>query len=264
MADELDPVEGELGDIVAPVDDPNVNDESKTDPVEALAAEMGWKPKEQFEGDEGKWRPAADFIKAGRDINRNLSSDLRSVRDEVSRLTRTSAQLLEDKLSERDQYWRNVQAKAVEDGDADMVDRAVSERLKLKQSTPPADDLPPETREFMARNKWMDSDPLAAARAKEIAERLARAGHDVPTQLREAERAIRKEFPEHFTPPVKQPAAVTTATSRNTNVSSRVKGFNDMPADSQKMAREYERRHGIKPEDFAKSYWADQAKQRRA
>lgn len=236
--------------------------ENQDDPIEALAAEMGWAPKDQFKGPEDEWKPAKDFIVAGRDITRSLSRELKSVRDEVSRMGRVSSQILEDKLADRDAYWQRVQAKAVEEGDNDTVNRAIDERIKLKSAGPQAG---PDTEvaAWMQRNAWFNSDPLAQDRAREISNRLAAQGHDTATQLREAERAIRREFPEHFPTKAKEQAATQTGASRKTGSSSKVKGFNDMPAESQQMAREYEKRHGIKPEEFAKSYWADQEGKRR-
>ena len=39
--------------------------QTNTDPYESQAREQGWKPKEEFEGDETKWRPAKDFVERG-------------------------------------------------------------------------------------------------------------------------------------------------------------------------------------------------------
>jgi hypothetical protein len=235
--------------------------EAQPDPIAQLAAEMGWKPKEEYQGD--NWKPAAEFIKAGRDITQTVTKQLRSVQDQLERVTRTSSQLMADQLAERDAYWANLQAKGVEDGDQAVVDRAVRERIKIQQATP-VDGPPPETRDFVERNKnWYGVDHLATMRAQEITDRLAKAGVTPAEQLAQAERAIRREYPELFPTPAKQPAAVQTATSRNANTSSRQKGFADMPAESQKLAREYQAQHGIPVEKFAASYWQDQENQRR-
>lgn len=257
------PAEGEV------VTEPLTTDDG-SDPIAALASEMGWVPKDQFRGDESEWKPAADFIKAGRDISRSMSKELRSLRDEVSRVTRTSASLAEtiaaEKVAERDDYWRRVQQAAVEKGDQDTVEKAVAERAKLKvEASAPTDQaIPPETRDFVDRNKtWFHVDHLATMRAQEICDRLAKQGVSIPEQLAQAERAIRKEFPEHFPPPAKQPASVATATSRHANPSRKEKGYADMPAESQAMARDYLKRHGIPIETFAKSYWGDPANQER-
>jgi hypothetical protein len=270
VADEaLAPVEGEPGGETVSAEDVVAEPESETvtsepDPIAQLAAEMGWKPKEEYQGD--NWKPAAEFIKAGRDITQTVSRQLRTVQEELGRVTRTSAQLMADKLAERDAYWANIQAQGVEDGKQDVVDRAVRERIKLQQSapvdTPPPP--PPESLAFMERHKnWYGVDPLATMRAEEITAALFARGVSVPEQLKQVERAIRKEYPELFVPTAKQPAAVQTATSRNANTSSRQKGFADMPAESQKLAREYQAQHGIPVEKFAASYWQDQENQRR-
>lgn len=265
MADEeLSPGEGEAGVIDASADE-DTQTEQTTDPVEALALDMGWKPKDQFAGNPDDWRPASDFIRASRDINRSLSRELKGVREQISRLSHTSSQLLADKIAERDAYWQREHARAVEEGDTAAAERAVTERIKLKDETPQGPEVPPETADFIERNKgWFNVDPGATLRAQEIANGLAQRGVPIAEQLRQAERLVKKEFPELFPAPTKAPAAVQTGQARTAATGSRVKGFADMPAESQKMAREYEQRHGIKPEDFAKSYWADQAKQRRA
>jgi len=44
---------------------PPVETQTQVDPYEAAAREQGWKPKEEFEGDEGKWRPAKEFVERG-------------------------------------------------------------------------------------------------------------------------------------------------------------------------------------------------------
>lgn len=233
--------------------------------IRTLASEMGWAPKDQFKGDPNDWKPASDFIKAGRDINRSLSRELKGVRDQVSRMERVSSELLRDKLAERDSYWAGIQAEAVKDGDQAKVNRAMEERIKIRdQRQAPTDETPPETADFMERNKaWFGTDPLATVRARQICQDLAKEGLPYAEQLRQTERAIRKEYPEHFAPAAKAPAAVQTGGARNANPSSRVKGFADMPAESQKMARSYLEDHGIPLEKYAESYWADQANQRR-
>lgn len=253
------PVEGEA------VTDPNTNDEAPADdPIATLASEMGWVPQDQFRGDPAEWKPAADFIKTGHEIQRTVSRELRSVREELGRVTRTSGQLMADAIAERDAHWKRVQDKAVEDGDTATAERAFNERAKLKETTAEPASQPPETSDFVERHKtWFGKDPLATMRAKEIADRLAKDGYPAAEQLVQVERAIRKEFPEHFAPPAKRPAAVDTATSRSANRSSVKRGYNDMPPESRKMADDYLKRHGIPLEKFAESFWADPANHER-
>ena len=37
----------------------------EVDPYEEQAREQGWRPKEEFDGDESKWRPAKEFVERG-------------------------------------------------------------------------------------------------------------------------------------------------------------------------------------------------------
>lgn len=265
MADEPDALEQGGDGVDAPVIDTDTPND-QPDPIADLASEMGWVPQEQFRGNPDEWKPAADFIKAGRDINRSMSRELKGMRDQVERIGRTTSQLIEDKVAERDAYWQGQHAKAVETGNLELAERAIDERLKLKGQPSPAGEPPrdpPETADFKSRNaEWFGKDRLATARAMEIAENLAKLGDDIPTQLREVERAIRKEFPEHFKAAAKPPAQTQTGGTRAAATTSRAKGFADMPPESQKLAKEYETKHGIKPETFAASYWADQAKRK--
>jgi len=256
---ELAPAE-ELEPLAAPE-----AEQTEPDPIEKLASEMGWAPKDQFRGDESEWKPADEFIRAGRDINRSMARELRTVREEVTRIARTSADMTAQAIAERDAHWQNVHRQAVDDGNHELAERAVDERVKLKtQAAAPESTIPPETAEFMERNKtWMGKDPLATMRAEEIANQLAARGVPIPDQLVQVERAMRKEFPEHFAAPGKPPPGTQTAQARNAGQGSRAKGFADMPPESQAMAKDYLARHGVPLETTAKSYWADNARNER-
>lgn len=261
-AEAVEPVDAPAEGAPGNDPDPNVNDQVD-DPIETLAKEMGWNP--DFEG-EGK-RTAREFILKEREIKDNLSRDLRSMRDEVGRISRTSAQLAEDAVkrarAEESAKWERLHLKAVEDGDAEAARRAVTELRKIdQQPTQQFQPAPPsEVEAWVSRNEWFNKDPVAQARAQEWSAKLAHL--PVSEQLQQVERAIRKEFPEHFPAPTKQPAGVQTGQARTTAPGNRAKGFNDMPAAAQEMARDFQKRHGIPLEKTAESYWADQAKQRR-
>jgi hypothetical protein len=250
-------------------------EQAEPEAITALASEMGWVPRDQFRGDPDDWKPATDFIRTGKDIQRGLSRELRGVRDEVSRISRTSADLAEQvrerAVAERDAYWARVQAKGVEEGKQDVVDRAVDERMKIRveaekaKDTAPDNGPPPETAAFVERHKaWFNVDSLATMRAQEICDQLAKRGVAIPEQLQQAERAIRKEFPELFPKSAKQPAGVQTGQSRSSGgSSSKARGYADMPAESQAMARDMLDRHGIPLEKTAESYWKEAEKQRK-
>lgn len=263
MADEdLAPTEGAEALELAP----ETQEEAQQLTVEGLAAELGWAPKDQFKGDPERWKPADEFIRAGRDIQQTLSRELRTVRQEVERFGRVAADITEDRVRQRDQHWQAKLAEAVDAGDHEGARQATQEIAKLAAQQPAQPASPPsEVADWVSRNEWFTKDPLAAMRAREVTDRLAQQGMSVPQQLEAAERAIRKEFPEHFAAPAKQPPATQTGQSRKAAPSNRARGFADMPAESQQMARDMVRRNpSVTLEAIATSYWADVAKTGRA
>lgn len=233
---------------------------TNADPIEALASELGWKPQDQYSGD--NWKPAADFIKAGREIQHSYARDIKSMREQMDRMSGVTTQLVQDKVAERDAYWQQQLNQAVEDGDTARVTQLVEQRPSHQTQQQPGQ-LSPETTAWIGKNEWFNKDPLAQARAIEICDRLKHL--PISEQLAQAERGIRKEFPEHFAPPAKQPPATQTAQARNPSPSNRAKGFAEMPAESQAMARDMVRRNpGLTLEAIAKSFWSQEPTQRRA
>ncbi len=257
MADELDPaLEGADEQLDAPVI------EEDTDPIAELAAKIGWSPQDQWKGDPDKWKPADEFILAGRDIQSATKDRLRNVEAQLARFGRIAGSLAEEKAAERDTYWREQHAKAVEDGDLPAAEKAAEQIGKVREAAQPGPD--PTAAAWVAKNEWFNTDPLATMRAKEISDKLGAAGIPVPEQLTQIDRAIRKEFPELFPAPAKAAPGVQTGQGRPAAASNRVKGFADMPAESQQMARDMNRRNpGVSIESIAKSYWADVANQRK-
>lgn len=245
----------------APIDAPIIDDTPVDDPIASLASELGWVPKDDFKGDPEKWRPADEFIRAGRDIQKSQSSELKSIKQEVERFGRVASDLMQDRVRERDEYWQAQHTKAVDEGDHAAANLAVQERQKLAQAQ--ASGPPAEVNEWIGRNSWFNTDVAAQLRAKEVSERLSKEGRSVSEQLEAAERIVRKEFPEHFPAKAKDPPSTQTGQSRKAAPSNRVKGFADMPADSQKMAQDMVRRNpGLTTEAIAKSYWADVNKEK--
>lgn len=57
-----------------------------TETVEDTARAMGWRPKEEYKGDQGKWKDAATFVADGQNFIPFLRKELRTVRDENGQL----------------------------------------------------------------------------------------------------------------------------------------------------------------------------------
>jgi hypothetical protein len=227
------------------------------EPIANLARDLGWTPKEEWHGDPDKWKPAEQFIRDGRDIQQTTSRELKTVREQLERIGGVTETIIRDKEAEINARWEQRIAQAAEDGDTELAVRLAKERPAPNPAQTGED---PAVTAWRAKNPWFDADPAARVRAIEVSQRLANL--PVAEQLAAAEKIARKEFPEHFTPAAKPPPSTQTGAARNANATNRQKGFADMPADSQRIALDFEKRLGVPKEQTAQSYWAEQGVKR--
>jgi hypothetical protein len=268
VAEELQTLSEEEGGTVALEEDQGAttatadDDTQQDDPIAALATELGWAPKDQFRGNPDDWKPADEFIRAGREIQRNLSRDVKGLKDTVSNMSRTSAALLEQQLERQRAELEAQHVRAVDEGDP-VAARQLSRKIDRLEDPMPSVQTPPEALAFAERNKsWFgrSGDPLATARAHEIAERLAAQGYSAAEQLAAAERGVKKEFPELFPAPAKAPASVAAPASRTATTTSR-ETFHHMPKAAQDTARDMVERGVIPSTDpYVKNWFEQQRK----
>ena len=88
------------------------------DPVEDLAKGMGWRPKSEFRGDPNLWKPADEYIKAGADIQKGMSRDLKDLRSTMDTMTRTNAAIVKSTIDAEREKLVAKYNQAVDDGDA--------------------------------------------------------------------------------------------------------------------------------------------------
>lgn len=259
VVDEDDPQEG--------LEENQDEEQSNGDdsPYAELAGEMGWVPRDKFQGPSEDWKPADEFIRAGRDIQRDTSRELKTVRTQLDNIAKTNASIVKQQVQERFGEVVSRYKKAVDDGDEMTALRLAGELHSL--ATPQTQGPPqpsPETQSWVERNSGWFKQPgfeYATARAIEICNTLAGQGYtDHATQLRIAEQRLRQEMPQVFQGMKngKPPAGVHAPGSRGAGPSSRQKGFADLPQKSQEIARDMEERGVIKSrDDFAKNYFAN-------
>lgn len=143
---------------------------------EAVAKARGWVPKDQFRGKEDDWQDAKSFL----DRNSSLQTDVKELRDRLSRQDEEYAERLKRIESANERIIQNdrqrlidelEQAKrnAVELGDTEEYDRirkserdyyrriAEESREPEREERPNrAPDLLPETQDWIRRNSWFN------------------------------------------------------------------------------------------------------------
>ena len=194
--------------------------------IEQKAAEQGWVPEEEWEGDPEQWRPAKEFLDRGElfkkieDQNRTIKEFKRALEDLKGHHAKTRD--VEYKRALETLKAQKVQA--IEEGDAqsvvkldDQIDLVKEEQRKLamQAAEPTVPTLNPEFVEWVDRNKWYERDENMKIFADALGQKLAAAGNSPSKVLAEVERQIREEFPHKFKNPNRdKPGAVESSNTK--------------------------------------------------
>jgi len=226
--------------------------------IEEIAQEMGWSPKDKWRGDPDKWKPAKDFVKSTVDVNRSLSKDVRELRDETRRILKTQSVVVEREVAKRLEEATTRFNQAVADGDAEGAYRAKDEIDKVRASAVEAEEPPAAT--WQKTNSWFGTHTEASDLAYGVCERLSKQGKSQTEQLAEAEKAVRKAFPDLFsdaTKSVQKDPPPLAGGQRSTQAAPRTKGVNDLPPTARRAAEEMQRKYKLPIADYAKTYWQE-------
>lgn len=243
-----------------PPDEGGDGDEPPADdnPIEKLAQEMGWVPQDRYTGPAERWKPADQFIRDGRDIQREQARDLRELKSTMETVAKTSAQILADRIEAEKAKLAEQYSAAVEDGDAKRAFEIGGQIHKLDEQKPQPNTGPsPEAQDFATRNAaWFNKDPLATALAIRITNELAHFPHS--EQLKAAEAEVRRVYP-HLFGQQKAPPGVASPTKVATQAKG-PKGAKDLPAQARSVAQDMVDR-GLIPdvESYAKNYFKQES-----
>lgn len=203
--------------------------------VEDYAKARGWKPKDEWTG-EGEHRSAQEYLDYGLDRAKDVSRDLKDLRKTTETMAQTQARIMREQVErarqEEADKWRSAHRQAVEDGDTEAAERAAEGYARASQ---PVQDDP--SVQFAAENPWFNTDPQAKALAIATAETMRHL--PAAEQLKAAQEAVHKRFPEYAPAKAAEPAkAVEVAKpAATTRTVKREKTFHDLPREAQEAAR---------------------------
>jgi hypothetical protein len=187
-------------------------EEKQLSPIEQKALEMGWRPKEEFDGDEENFIDAKEFVQRQplfdkiSSQSKELKGLKRALEDFKTHYTTVQESAYKKALNE----LKSEQKKAFAEGDADTFyaleqqrEEIENEKEKFVQQQQTFDE--PETpREFQAwvnRNPWYNV-PHMQVFADDVGSRFkgqVLSGAMTPADvLKEVEKAVRAEFPNKF------------------------------------------------------------------
>ena len=237
------------------------------------ARDMGWKPKDEWHGEPDGFRDAEEFVKRGeeivgymrrdRDVQRAKAERAETDRDvRIRRLEAANTASLERQATQHKADIKAISAgqrKATEEGDLAEFDALEAKRDAL---TPP--EAPQEqpahspddsaVKEWAKDNPWFYTDPDMRALATSTAGRLAQGGADVHAQIAEAEKEVRRRFPEKF----EAPKAIVETGGQPPKRGPKPKGVAQLPKEAREAFDGFVKMGVYKKDDlsdYAQKYW---------
>lgn len=208
MTEEIKPQEGT----------PQDNTPPELTPIEQKALEMGWRPKDQFEGEEDDFIDAKEFVRRKPlfDKIETQSKEIKNVRKAIDALKQHYTVREEAAVNAALKQLKEARQEAITNADGEAFDKIDSEiksvekeqeRLKQLDSVPV--DTPTVHPEFAAwsnRNQWYTSVGYMRKWADDYGTTLSAQGLSPSEVLKKVEDGVKKEFPQKFTNPNKSNA----------------------------------------------------------
>lgn len=204
--------------------------ESKTetkeepDPVSEKAKGMGWKPKEQFEGDPDMWVDAGEFIR-----RQPLFDEIHKYKKRYTELEKNIQKFKEHNLKVEEAAYKRAldtlkaeKLKALEEGDHQAVIE-IDERIsEAKASKPKPETVQNPFNEWVKENDWYVNDPLKAEYADQAGARYVSMNPGCPPEeaFEYAAKAVKMKFKADFTTESAKPERREDSRSRISAVES--------------------------------------------
>lgn len=149
---------------VPAVDTPVVESTPQVDVYESQAREQGWKPKEEYDGEPEKWRPAKEFVERGELFGKidNMGRELKETKKALKMLQDHHSKVRETEYKRAVDELKSLQKKHLEEGNSDgyleatelLTDLKAEQKARevVSESTP----APPDPRftSWVQKNPW--------------------------------------------------------------------------------------------------------------
>jgi len=240
----------------------DVQQEVKVDPYEEEARAQGWKPKEEYEGDEHQWRNAKEFVERGELFSKidSMGRELKETRKAMRMLQEHNSQIKVAEYNKALTELKNLQKKHLEEGNADgyletselLTDLKAEQKARevVSKATPQAVD--PRFTSWVSQNKWYEQDQELRDHADIIGQRYAASNPELDPEdvLKFVTNSIKQRFPTKFANPNRtKPGAV--ASSNTTSVAQKGSQF-EMTDDEKRVMNTFVRTGVMTKEEYIK------------
>lgn len=181
--------------------------------VEQQAIEQGWRPKEEWEGDETKWRSAKEFVERGELYSKidTMGRDLKDTKKALKMLQEHHSKLKEVEYNKALTELKAAQKKNLESGDADaylettelLTDLKAEQKAREVYQEQMPEQVDPRFTAWVEKNKWYAQEPAMKKHADLIGEVYARQNPDLePVDvLSYVTKEIKEKFKDKFVNP---------------------------------------------------------------
>ena len=205
----------------------------QVDPIETEAREQGWKPKEEYEGDPAKWRPAKEFVERGELFGKidHMGKELKETRKALKMLQDHHTKVRETEYNRALTELKALQKKHLEEGNSDgylettelLTDLKAEQKARevVQQNVPNQPD--PRFINWVSANKWYEKDAEMRKYADTLGAGYAASnpGIDPEEVLQYVTKEVRTRFSTKFVNPNREkPSTVEGASTGAANKSS--------------------------------------------
>lgn len=222
------------------VEQPAAGESKQLSTIEQEALKLGWRPREEFDGDDDAFIDAKEFVRRQPLFEKidHQSKELKDVKRALNALKDHYGKVQETEYNRALRDLRAQMKQANREGDYDradaienQIDRVEAEAAVLRQERDAiaVDEQPQVDPRFVAwtnKNPWYTSQKHMRAYADEVGVKLIAQGLTPHEVLAEVEKAVRKEFPNKFVNPNKANApAVEGNSNRGGTKTQKADGF---------------------------------------
>ena len=254
----------------------NVIDTGPAEPsIEDRAKDMGWRPLEEFKGDESRFVDAETFVKTGEEVLPIVKANARKAEEALAKAQAEIAEM-KDSFREFKKYHSQTEQRALNQARKEL-EREMSEAVEAKdhkavreiaadmaalskdvqtddQGQPyQTPDHAKTLNAWKGENPWFGSDNVMTAAANAVANELEQSGVKGAEQLAEVAKRMRAEFPHKFeNANRKAPAAVEGSTpTRKAG-----KTWADLPPEARTTADKWVKQGLLTKEQYLKDFFA--------
>jgi hypothetical protein len=186
--------------------------EPEISPIEARARELGWRPKEEFSGDEESFVDAKEFVQRQPLFEKieHQSRELKNVKKALDALQGHYTKVQEVEYRRALSMLESKKAEAIDNADGQQaiqiereIAKAEREFRDIRQAEQaPAND-PAEFVSWKAKNAWYEKDEDMRIFADAYGTKLAKEGMSPPEVLEAVAKKVKSQFSQKFVNPNK-------------------------------------------------------------